>query len=432
MELKDAILKISEDCGSFYIYDEKCILDRIEALTSNFKGVDFIYSIKCNAEPHIVKLIAAHGIGADAASIAEISLAGASGMAQSDILYSAPGKEIPDIQEGLKSSVVIADSLNEIRRIEKYLADGADICADQTAKIATSNIGIRINPNFTFENDEGVASKFGVDEDDAIEFIENEGKNLKFSHINGIHVHVKSQVLSEDGLIGYYQKILKLTEKVEAALGYKLDYINMGSGIGIRYAEMDKDLDIEKLGQETSRLISGFKESHPSTRIIIESGRFLVGQSGYYVTHVVDQKVSHGRKYVILKNTLNGFLRPSIARLIEKYAGGGELGGTEPLYSGKDSFQFLTINDLDEGLEKDSSMNRPKEIVTLVGNLCTAADVIAEDIMMPELEVGDAVIIPNAGSYAAVLSLAQFSSQFAPENRPAQFLLTADGETERL
>ena len=85
----------------------------------------------------------------------------------------------------------------------------------------------------------------------------------------------------------------------------------------------------------------------------------------------------------------------------------------EPLFTGLNAFQFLPLS------EKE-----PNETVTLVGNLCTAADVIAEDVVMPHLECGDSVVITNAGSYAAVLSPMQFSTQ----EPPVELFLTQTGD----
>ncbi|MBQ7605484.1 MAG: diaminopimelate decarboxylase, partial [Firmicutes bacterium] len=130
------------------------------------------------------------------------------------------------------------------------------------------------------------------------------------------------------------------------------------------------------------------------------------------VTKVMDKKVSYGKTYILLKNTLNGFMRPSAAKMMSKYLTSEPAFSWEPLFTGLHSFRF-------EALEPNSE----KEIVTLAGSLCTGTDVIAEDIEMPRLEVGDLVIITNAGAYAASFSPMQFSSQEVP----GQVLMRADG-----
>lgn len=159
---------------------------------------------------------------------------------------------------------------------------------------------------------------------------------------------------------------------------------------------------------------AAFSALYPSTRLIIETGRYAVCKSGIYVSRVMDRKVSRGKTYIILKNTLNAFMRPALARLIFKYCNEYSPAGSEPLFSGADAFEFIA-----------PYPERPCETVTLAGNLCTACDTVAEDITLPRVERGDIVLMTNAGSYAAALSPMQFSSQGAiPE-----VFITKDGKT---
>ena len=119
-------------------------------------------------------------------------------------------------------------------------------------------------------------------------------------------------------------------------------------------------------------------------------------------------------KGMVLKNTLNGFIRPSLARLVMSYAAEEKPKGSEPLFTAPDAFGFCPL----------TAGEREEETVTLVGNLCTATDVMAQGVTLPRLEVGDGVAVTNAGSYAAVLSPTQFSGQ----TPPAELFLTVKGE----
>lgn len=139
----------------------------------------------------------------------------------------------------------------------------------------------------------------------------------------------------------------------------------MGSGIGIPYKISDSKVDIQNLARRTHTLIEAFAKTFINTQIFIETGRFLVGKSGVYVTKVLDKKISHGKKYVILNNTLNGFIRPSIAQLISKYAGEGQLVASEPLYTTKNPSELIVLNESQE-----------LEIVDVVGNICCNYDII--------------------------------------------------------
>lgn len=399
---RNAAARLAEKYESFYLYDENVILENIEQLRENFDGVRFLYSAKANPHPGVLKSILSEGIGVDAASLREVQMGRENGLGKHDIYYSAPGKSMHDIDAALSECVIIADSVNEVERIQTVAA-----CHGIVAEI-----GIRINPNFTFDGAAGAANKFGIDEDTVFNKLP-EWKSMKNIKIVGIHVHSRSQELDGRLIAGYYAKMFELACRAQDALGRTLKFVNMGSGIGIPYAECDKPVDLVTLGDEMTRLM-GVYRSRLSAQILIETGRFLVGKAGAYVTHVLDKKLSHGKTFVILANTLNGFVRPSMAQMVESYTDQAHPKNSEPMYTGRNAFGFVPLTESDEA-----------ETVTVVGNLCTGTDVIAKDITLPKLCCGDVFVITNAGSYAAVLSPMQFAS-LTP---PAQVLLKADGSS---
>lgn len=396
------VSELAQKYDSFYLYDENVIKQSIGALKDNFKNVQFLYSVKANPHPAVLDCIFSNGIGADAASLNEVLAAEAHGLKPDEIYYSAPGKSESDIKEALGKCVIIADSLNEVERINKAAAQQGIV----------AEIGIRINPNFTFDGDKGAANKFGIDEETVFENIEN-WKTLGNIKIVGIHVHSRSQELNGKLIADYYGRMFGLSLRFQTSIGEPLRFVNMGSGIGIPYAKDDKEVDITKLGAEMTRLVGQYSEKLPNTKIIIESGRFLVGKSGVYVTRVVDIKQSHGKTFVLLSNTLNGFVRPSIACMVEGYTNEEKPAGCEPMYTGRGAFEIIALSDREE-----------TQTVTLTGNLCTGTDVIAKDIVLPKLECGDVIVISNAGSYAAVLSPMQFASL----KKPAEIFVSSDGQ----
>ncbi len=398
----EAIKKLAERYDSFYLYDESVIKQSIRDLKESFSDILFLYSVKCNPNANVLRSVFSEGLGADAASLGEVIKAKEAGLPKEDIYYSAPGKTDKEIEGAIEGSVLIADSLGELERI--------DAIAEK--KGLAVSVGVRINPSFSFYGEVGTAtpSKFGVDEDQLLSYLkENDLKNV---HIDGIHVHLKSQELSKDVIVNYYKKITALAERIEAALGEKLRYVNMGSGIGINYSPSDKPIDIKQLGAETKEALKAYRESHPDTRVIIESGRYIVGKSGTYVTKVIDKKISRGTTFVVLKNTLNGFIRPSLINLALLGCKDGAPAAWEPMYTCADAFTYTAL----KGGAKE-------EKVTLVGNLCTAIDMVAQDIPMPHLEIGDIIMIDNAGAYAAVLTPMQFASL----EPPAELFLSIGG-----
>lgn len=393
------IREIAQNADSFYLYDEAMIKERLARLKDSFKGIELLYSVKCNPNRNVLNTVFGAGLGADAASLGEVKIAVAAGLGKDRIYYSAPGKSRKDIKEALPYAVIIADSLSEIGRISEEAGN------------SSVEIGLRINPDYGFGGAAASASKFGVDEKDALEFLKNSvPSNVK---VTGIHVHLKSQELNAENIKAYHRYLLPLAERVEEVLGYKLDYLNMGSGIGVPFSQTQAEIDVEALGRETEEALSEFRAGHPDTKIIIETGRYSVCRSGIYVTHVADRKVSHGKNIVILMNTLNGFIRPSLSCFAEKYAQGAAMPMYEPLFTCEGAFTFTA-----------PYPDRECETVTLMGNLCTATDIIADGIEMPRLEVGDIVIINNAGAYAAVLSPMQFASL----EKPKELMLLENGE----
>ena len=198
-------------------------------------------------------------------------------------------------------------------------------------------------------------------------------------------------------------------------MGWELEFINFGGGLGIVYSLLnDTTLDIKLLSDESKNLFQRFKD-RLNVRLLIETGRFVICEAGQYVTHIVDKKESRGTKYLIVENALNGFFRPSIAELIAAYAPQkNKLPGSEPLFTSRDAFEFSILNKKDASSEK----------VSIVGNLCTSTDIMAKDIMLPKADIGDILVVSKAGSYAYSLSPLLFASQ----PLPLQFYIKSNGE----
>lgn len=388
---KKMVLEQGKKYDSFYLYDENIVLGNIEKLKESFPNVKFLYSVKSNHHPEMLKTIFAQGIGADAASSNEVIKAFNNNVPKEEILYSAPGKSMEDIKIAFDKCIFTADSINEINILN-------DLGKEKNKII---EIGIRINPDFTLYSNSGVSNKFGIDEEILIENIEliKSFKNIK---IIGIHVHSSSQELNTEILKVYYRNMFILTKKVEDKLNLKLKFVNLGSGIGIPFSVNDNPVDVKDLGKELNSLCEEFKDEIQGIQIYIETGRYLCGPSGVYATKVMDIKISRGKKFVILKNTFNGFIRPSMEAFVKSYSKDPKM--NEPLFTKKDAFQYVVLND-----------EKKLETVDLYGNLCTSTDLVGKDMLLPKIKIGDLIAITNAGCYAAVLTPFQFSSQIPPK-----------------
>jgi diaminopimelate decarboxylase len=399
---KQQIINFTHQHAPCYIYDGENIINQARKIKQTLDGFDFLYSIKTNPFESIVKALAAQGIGADAASAAEVGIAAENGIVNNDIFYSAPGKSDTDIEETFQKCHLIADSIGEVMRIN---------CIAKKYHVK-SNIGIRVNPEFSMDEDFGVSSKFGIDETQ-LEDLAMHLKLLDNVRICGIHVHIKSQILDYEKLGRYYRNCFELAKKVSALLNCELEFINFGGGVGTIYdSTREHPMDFNKLKIITDSIAAENRASLHA-RLLIESGRYLVCAAGSYYTKIVDIKVSKGQKYLIIQNGLNGFMRPAITLLLQNVADDKKIAAQEPLYTSEHAFLFSVLNNEQE-----------QECVDIVGNLCTATDTLAKNIMVNKASIGDVVSISNAGSYAYSLSPLLFSSH----QMPKQYFIDAESD----
>ena len=384
----------------FYLYDQKTILERAGRLKQDFPGFEFLYSVKTSPFAPVLRTVLGQGFGLDAASLGEVRMGMAEGLPPHKILYSAPGKTRRDLEGAVDHAILVADSFHELELLDA-------IAQERGTQL---KVGVRVNPSFTMEGNPGVSAKFGIDEEQLLACDPG-----RFPHLAlvGIHVHARSQELSAQMLARYYGDIFALARRCVEKLGMALEFVNLGGGLGVTFnPDRDRELDTAALGAAAGKLLASLREQFPGVRVVIETGRYPVCDAGYYVTQVVDVKESRGTKYVMVQNTLNGFARPSLARLVEVYHPGPVEKMWEPLFSTFDAFQFLLLTEETE-----------TEQVNLVGNLCTGTDLMASGIQLPRAKVGDLLAVTKAGAYAYVITPTQFSSQPGPD----QFLLTADG-----
>ena len=148
---------------------------------------------------------------------------------------------------------------------------------------------------------------------------------------------------------------------------------------------------------------------------MIETGRFPTAKAGTYWLKVVDKKYSRGKTYVITENCMNGLQKPALAVMLRHAAGDGALTPYEPLFTSEWAFPIVAHGSGDG-----------TETADIVGNLCCAADVLAEDFTGPKLEVGDLIEVKNAGAYACTLTAQRFSGH----QPPRELLVYGDGRTE--
>lgn len=400
MVQKSLLMEQLQRHSHFYLYEEATIRAAAQRLQDNFPEAQFLYSVKCNPADKILNTIFSTGLGADAASVGEVFYASERGVPANCIYFSAPGRTEADFRKVWGHCVMIADSLHELDLLSKIAVEKGE----------TLEIGVRLNPAFTFTADSGIPTKFGIDQE---VFFQEASRLMALPGLKivGIHVHAKSQELHAALLAGYHTRMFHLAAQVQELLGQQLRFVNFGSGLGIPFAQEETELDVEAVGASYQKALSEFRKQAPDTQILIETGRYVVGKSGIYVTQVLDKKCSRGKTFLLLCGTLNAFARPAISRMVRTLS--ENAAPCEPIFTCAWSEELIPLTEATD-----------TESVTLCGNLCTAADTIAQDIPLPRMEIGDGLAFTNAGCYAAVMTPMQFASL----EKPAQLLLTVDGQ----
>ena len=370
-----------------YVYDEAEIVRRCTLLKTAAPAFRWLYSVKCNPHAKVLQTVRREGFGLDAASAAEVDRGLAAGFAGEEISYSAPGKTDRAIRSALGKCRLIVDSVGELERVVRTAFDMG---------IAVADVGVRIHPDFGFDGGAPLPTPFGMsmaDAEEAAVLARDSGR----VRITGAHIHLRSQCL-EAAVIGrYWENCAESAERLQEKLAGKLDYFNFGSGPGIAYNPAEQtELDLDALAVFARRAAG--EPVFSGVALFAETGRFVAAAAGVYYTPVVDVKVSQGVKYLIVQNALNGFSRAVFANLQP-----GLADGQEPLFTTHGAHP-VTIENACSELER----------VTVVGNLCTAADVVARNALLPKARPGDLMCIANAGAYARSLSPLAFSSHEPP------------------
>lgn len=399
--MNEHILRLARENAPCFIYSRDVLARQAGLLRDTFPGFDFLFSVKANPFPPVMRALAALGIGADAASAREVLLAEECGMAAADIYFSAAGKSDSALREAWDHGHLIADSIGEAVRIGRIAAEKGE----------ARPIGVRIDPCFNMDGGPGTSGKFGICEEDLPQ-LRTALEGLPVT-VCGIHVHLRSQNLDAAVLTRYYENCFALALRVQEVLGCTVEYINFGGGVGIAYNEASQQpLDYAALRQCAQRIAEENRRAL-GARLLIESGRFLTCQAGTYFMPVVDKKTSGGVTYVIVENCLNGFQKPAIAAMLRRAVGpDAVIAPQEPLFTREDACTVTSLGD-----------PARTETVHLVGNLCCALDVLQEGFTGPALEIGDLVAVSNAGAYACTLSVQRFSSH----HPPAELLVDGDG-----
>lgn len=370
-----------------FIYDRGVLSKRLAQLREVFpREIAIYYSVKANPHPGILAHFVRHGCGLEIASSGEYLRAIEAGCNPGAIVFAGPGKSEAEIELVLAKGIgeIHIESLVELERV-------TTICRRLGVRVS---VALRVNPTGEAQGGAmrmgGKPSQFGVDEemvDDVVERI------LGYAELNfkGLHLFAGTQILDHTVLLTQYRKAIDLARRIATAIQRPLETIDFGGGLGLPYFAHDRELDLAALRGGLNDMMKDVRADSwlSGARLMIEPGRFLVGEAGIYVMKVSDIKLSRGKKFIIVDGGMHHHLAAS-----------GNLGQTI-----KRNYPIALLNRMDD---------TTYEKVEVVGPLCTPLDTLGRELELPEVRIGDLIGIFQSGAYGLTASPTHFLSHSLP------------------
>jgi diaminopimelate decarboxylase len=378
--------RLAERVGAtpFFAYDRGLLSDRVALLRSALpEDISLSYAVKANPMPAVVQHLTGLVDGFDVASALELRVALDTTMPATRISFAGPGKRPAELSQAVAAGVTIEmESETEAERV---------IAAGERLGIRP-RVAVRVNPDFEVKGSGmrmgGGPQQFGVDAERVPALL----KELARAHLDvlGFHIFAGSQNLRTEILCDAQRKTVDLALRLADACPTPVRYLNLGGGLGIPYFEKDEPLDVGAIGANLAELLAGrIRPNLPDARIGMELGRFIVGECGVYVTRVIDRKESRGRTYLVVDGGLH-----------HQLAASGNFGQVI-----RRNYPVVIGNRLDEP---------PTDRASVVGCLCTPLDLLGDNIAVPPAEIGDLVVVFQAGAYGLTASPTAFLSHPAP------------------
>jgi diaminopimelate decarboxylase len=373
----------------YFAYDRRLLTERVELLRATMPTtVHLSYAVKANPMPAVVQHLAGLVDGLDVASTLEMRTALDTPGPPTRITFAGPGKTEAEIVQAVAAGVTIEmESATEAQRVLR---------AGESLGVRP-RVALRVNPDFHVKGSGmrmgGGPQQFGVDAEQVPAFLADiAAADLDFL---GFHIFAGSQNLNAEILCEAQRKtaelILTLADKAPAPVRY----VNLGGGFGIPYFDKDTPLDLSAIGANLAELIERtIAPSLPETRVVIELGRYIVGECGVYVTRVVDRKVSRGRTYLVVDGGMH-----------HQLAASGNFGQVI-----RRNYPIVVGNRLSEPAQSAA---------TVVGCLCTPLDLLGDEVMLPTAEIGDLIVLFHAGAYGLTAS----PTAFLGHPQPAEVLV---------
>ena len=376
----------------FHIYDEAAIRQNVRNLISAFSWAPAFkeyFAVKATPNPTLLKVLKEEGVGADCSSLAELILAERSGIVGEEIMFSSNDTPAEDFIKARQLGAII--NLDDISHIE-FLEKQAGI---------PDVISFRYNPGPLMASGNTIIgfpedAKYGLTRQQihsAYRIMRDKGVK-RF----GIHTMVISNELNSDSFVGTANMMFDLIIELSKELGISFEFVNLGGGIGIPYKPEQQPVDLARVGQ-------GIKQAYEAKivanglqplRIAMECGRMITGPYGYLVSTVLHKKAIY-KNYVGLDACMANLMRPA-------------------LYG---SYHHITVVGK-EHLPCD-------HVYDVTGSLCENNDKFAIDRALPAIDIGDIIVIHDAGAHGFAMGF-----NYNGKLRSAELLLKPDGKVEMI
>ena len=369
------LAQLAERVGQtpFYAYDRKLIKQRVAELRAALPAsVKLHFAMKANPMPAVVGYMAGLVDGIDVASAGELKVALDAGTDPREISFAGPGKREAELRQAVAAGILI--NIESFREVELLGAISKELSLP-------ARVAVRVNPDFELKGSGmkmgGGPKQFGVDAELVPDLLALIGKmGLDFE---GFHLFAGSQNLKAESICEAQQKSYELALKLAAQAPSPVRFLNLGGGFGIPYFPGEQVLDLAPIGDNLRMLAKRAEQDFPQASLVIELGRYLVGEAGIYVTRVIDRKVSRGQVFLVVDGGLNHHLSAS-----------GNFG------------QVIRKN---YPAAVGTQMNAEQtEVASVVGPLCTPLDILADKMPLPLAYPNDLIVIFQSGAYGASAS----------------------------
>ncbi|MEO7259771.1 MAG: pyridoxal-dependent decarboxylase, exosortase A system-associated [Jatrophihabitantaceae bacterium] len=368
----------------FFAYDRQAIDSRIASVRAALPAdIELSYAVKANPMPALLQHLSGQVDGFDVASGLELRHALDTTIAASRVSFAGPAKRIGELSQAIAAGVLL--ELESEQEVARVLAASAELGI-------AARVAVRVNPDFSVHGSAmrlgGGPQQFGVDSECVPALLASlDDPRLDFQ---GFHVFAGSQNLRAESICQAQRATVQLILGLLDAAPAPVRYLNLGGGFGIPYSNRDQPLDLELVGQNLHTLMAELiRPRLAGARIVLELGRYLVGEAGVYLTRVVDRKRSRGKTFLVVDGGMH-----------HQLAASGNLGQVI-----RRNYPIAVANRLDEPAV---------ETVTVVGSLCTPLDLLGVDVELPEAQIGDLIVVFQAGAYGLTASPTAFLSHPAP------------------